>query len=160
MNNKTLNDDIEGLYETHLPVANLERSIAFYREKIGLELAIEIPERGIAFFWVGGASSSMLGLWHAGAGPLRMISHFAFRMPESGVHAACDKLKQVGIKPLGFYGEPICEPVVIGWMPAISVYFKDPDGHSIEFIAHLDQRPNTDFGVALYSEWKSKHGAK
>jgi hypothetical protein len=31
----------------------------------------------------------------------------------------------------------IDEPVVFPWMPAASVYFDDPDGHSLEYIALL-----------------------
>ncbi len=45
---------IEGLFETHISVRDLERSIAFYRDLVGLELGIVQPERRAAFFWVGG----------------------------------------------------------------------------------------------------------
>ncbi|MEJ6713187.1 MAG: hypothetical protein QNL16_04425 [Rhodobacterales bacterium] len=34
-----------------------------------------------------------------------------------------------------------------------SVYFADPDGHSIEYIAVLDQPPDAGFGVASWSDW-------
>jgi lactoylglutathione lyase len=77
-------------------------------------------------------------------------------MQPDAVLAAVGKLRGVNIEPLGFNGEPVNEPVVIGWMPAISLYFKDPDGHSIEFLAMLDTTPNPDFGVAPYSAWIAK----
>ena len=40
---------IQGLYEAHLPVSNLEVSIEFY-SKLGLELAWK--DEDSAFFWV------------------------------------------------------------------------------------------------------------
>lgn len=36
---------ISGLYESHLTVSDLDRSISFYRDVVGLELAHTIPGR-------------------------------------------------------------------------------------------------------------------
>ncbi len=36
----------------------------------------------------------------------------------------------------------------------MSMYFKDPDGHSIEFIS--DDTSDPSFGVRPFSEWKAK----
>ena len=41
---------IQGLYETHLTVSDLTTSVDFYRDVVGLELAIVLPERACAFF--------------------------------------------------------------------------------------------------------------
>ncbi|MBV8885579.1 MAG: VOC family protein [Chroococcidiopsidaceae cyanobacterium CP_BM_RX_35] len=41
---------IQGLFETHLTVRNLATSLAFYRDRVGLELAYLLPERRVAFF--------------------------------------------------------------------------------------------------------------
>ena len=76
------------LYETHIPVSDLARSVQFYQEIVGLELAYEQPERGIAFMWVGRPEGGMLGLWGPGA-PYgwpegqRFKSHFAIAVPKS-----------------------------------------------------------------------------
>jgi len=150
-------DSILGVYETHLSVANLARSVAFYRDVLGLDLAQEFPERGIAFFWVGGKRDGMLGLWQGGHGPLRMLGHFAFRMTRAVVLTAPEALKACGVEPLGFHAEPISEPVVLGWMPALSVYFKDPDGHSLEFIHVMDAPPDPNFGTGTLSDWRTTH---
>ena len=41
---------VGGLFEAHLTVSDLSRSVAFYRDVVGLPLALEAPERGAAFF--------------------------------------------------------------------------------------------------------------
>ncbi|HEY6888667.1 MAG TPA: VOC family protein [Solirubrobacter sp.] len=64
-----------------MTVADLPRSIAFYRDVVELELAYELPERGAAFFWVGGRGQGLLGLWSLGSAPLGMSLHIAFRVP-------------------------------------------------------------------------------
>jgi lactoylglutathione lyase len=145
-----------GIYETHLPVSDLQRSITFYRDALGLTLAAEFPERGIAFLWTGDKHAGMLGLWAAGSAPLRMTLHFAFRCDRNTVLQACQTLTDRGIAPLGFHGEPVTQPVVHGWMPALAVYFTDPDGHSIEFLHVLDDAPDPAFGVGAYSNWLSR----
>ena len=104
---------ISGIYETHLGVADLPRAVAFYRDTLGLDLAHEVPARGVAFFWVGGRDQGMLGLWQGGQGPLRTIGHFAFRMPLDAVLTAPAALQAKGVQPLGFRGEPVTEPVVL-----------------------------------------------
>ncbi len=71
---------IEGLFETHITVRDLERSIAFYRDLVGLELGIVQPERPAAFFWVGRRGRSMLGVFSLGSCPLTMQHHLAFQV--------------------------------------------------------------------------------
>jgi lactoylglutathione lyase len=39
-----------GLFETHLTVSDLQRSIGFYRDIVGLQLAFEVSERNATFF--------------------------------------------------------------------------------------------------------------
>ncbi|PCK79428.1 VOC family protein [Rhizobium sophoriradicis] len=145
-----------GLYETHLTVADLKTSTDFYWDVVGLESAASFEERKVAFLWVDDRKTGMLGLWETGTGPLRMRLHIAFRMTVEGVLQAPAALKAKGVEPLGFTGEPATEPVVLGWMPALSIYFKDPDGHSIEFISILDDTPDRSFGVRPFSEWTAK----
>lgn len=147
---------ITGLYETHLPVANLDRAKSFYGGTLGLELAREFPQRSVAFYWIGGREQGMLGLWQSGSGPLRMVLHLAFRMTLPSVMSLCNTLEVAGVSPLGFSGEAVTEPVVLGWMPAASVYCNDPDGHSIEFLAMMDDAPDAGFGTGPLSMWNSR----
>lgn len=97
----------------------------------------------------------MLGLWEVGNGPNGMRLHLAFTSTVEQVLAAGSALKAVGVVPRGFYGEPVEEPVVIGWMPAISLYFHDPDEHLLEYLAMLPQQPRPEVGIISYSEWEA-----
>jgi lactoylglutathione lyase len=142
-----------GLFETHLSVSDLDRSVAFYRDLVGLPLALELPERGAAFFWIGGPGESMLGLWSLGSSPLGLSLHIALRASLGDVLHACDALRSAGVEPLSFFATPATEPSVIGWMPAASLFFRDPDGHLLEYLTMLDDEPRPDLGIVSWSEW-------
>ncbi|MGO4315089.1 VOC family protein [Agrobacterium tumefaciens] len=148
---------VKALFETHLTVSNLERSVEFYRNVVGLELAQRFPERNVAFFWTGERGHSMLGLWSIQSAPINMRLHIAFSVDFDQLLAAPDYLRRNGVTPLGFDGEKeIDEPVVFPWMPAASVYFKDPDGHSLEYIAFLGGEAKPQIPRVLsWSEWKT-----
>ena len=143
-----------GLFETHLTVADLERSIEFYRDRVGLPLALELPERAAAFLWIGGAGQAMLGLWSLGSAPMGLSLHIALRTSLQEVLRACDALRANELTPLSFFGTETTEPSVIGWMPAAAVYFRDPDGHLIEYLAMLDDPPRAERGIVPWSQWK------
>jgi lactoylglutathione lyase len=145
---------IRGLFEAHLTVSDLDRSIAFYRYTLGLKLAHVVPERQVAFFWVPSSDKAMLGLWSHGSSPLRMQLHIAFDVALSDVIASVDRLRAAGLTPLSGDGQPTDEPIVLAWMPAASVYFRYPDEHSLEFIAMLPDRPRPELGRVPWSQWR------
>lgn len=142
-----------GLFETHLTVGDLDRSVAFYRDVVGLPVALEVPERGAAFLWIGGPGEAMLGLWSLGSAPIALSLHIALTTSLRAVLGACDALRSEGVTPLSFFGDETIEPSVIGWMPAAAVYFRDPDGHLIEYLAMLDEPPRPDRGIIAWSAW-------
>ena len=142
-----------GLFETHLTVSDLERSVAFYRDVVGLPLALALPERGAAFLWIGAPGEAMLGLWSLGSAPLALSLHVAFRASLQDVMGACERLRSLGVTPLSFFATETQEPSVIGWMPAAAVYFRDPDGHLLEYLAMLDEKPRPELGVVPWSQW-------
>jgi ribosomal protein S18 acetylase RimI-like enzyme len=144
-----------GLFETHLSVSDLDRSVAFYRDVVGLPLALDLPERGAAFFWIGGPGEAMLGLWSLGSAPLGLSLHIALSASLEDVLRACDALRSVDVEPLSFFATPATEPSVIGWMPAAAVYFRDPDGHLIEYLVMLPGPPRPERGIVPWSEWES-----
>lgn len=145
---------IRGLFEAHLTVSDLERSIVFYRDVLGLPLAHRIPARNVAFFWVPSPDRAMLGLWCIASSPLRMRLHIAFDVALPRIFESIAALRQAGLTPRSGDGAPIDEPVVLSWMPAASVYFDDPDGHSLEFISMLDETPRPDLGQIPWSQWR------
>jgi len=144
-----------GLFEAHLAVSDLPRSLAFYRDKLGLELALELPERDVAFLWIGGAGRSMLGLWSLGSMPMGMSLHIAFDAALDDVAGAPERLRGLGITPLDFFGAETDEPSVLAWMPAAAVYFRDPDGHQLEYLAMLDEPARPEAGVPSWTDWRA-----
>jgi len=95
----------------------------------------------------------MLGLWSLGTAPMGMRLHVAFATPLEEVLRAPDALAAAGVVPLSFFREETREPSVIGWMPAAAVYFEDPDGHMLEFLAMLAEPARPEAGVVTWSEW-------
>lgn len=144
----------EGIFETHIHISNLERSAAFYEELLGLTLAYEDPRRA-RFYWVGGRGVSMLGIWEKE--PVEITrQHFAFRVSLENMRKAADYLKERGIPARNFLNDGTDRPFVFGWMPAVSIYFSDPDGHSLEFISMLPDDPAPELGVLSWEEWEER----
>jgi lactoylglutathione lyase len=142
------------LFETHLTVTDLGEAIRFYQDVLGLRLAHVSEARHAAFFWIGSSGNAVLGLWAAGSSPLKITSHVAFRVGLADVLAAPGALRSAGITPLGFDGEPTDLPDVLAWMPAAAVYFRDPAGHLLEYIAMLPHKPCSDCGVLPWRMWE------
>jgi lactoylglutathione lyase len=147
---------IQGLFETHLTVADLKRSMDFYGDTLGIEQATVIPDRRVAFYWIGAPGKAMLGLWETGAAPQRLNLHIAFTVDLNDLLAAPARLREAGVTPLDFSSNPTTEPVVLAWMPAASLYFRDPDGHLLEYLAMLPDTPRPDLGVQTWTNWQSR----
>ena len=146
------------LYETHLPVANTERSSLFYHDVVGLEFAYRDPTRDIVFLWIGPNKQSMLGLWGADTAYGRQPSkrHFAIALSLPELLAAGQRLNEQRVATTNFFGEQTTEPSVIGWVPSAQLYFADPDGHALEYIALLEDAPDAAF-IGPLSAWRQKH---
>ena len=148
------------LYEAHLPVADTAASEKFYCEVVGLTFAYRDPGRDIVFLWADKREQGMIGLWGPGTqyGPgdkMVMTHHLAFSVEFDQLKRKIEELGSRGLETFGFGGEKTSEPTVIGWMPSAQIYFRDPDGHLLEFISILPQEPRPGF-VGSYSEWVRK----
>lgn len=147
------------LYETHLPVANTEIAEDFYTKIVGLPFAYRDPGRDIVFLWATSKQEGMIGLWgpnttYGWEDGIARKRHVAFAVPFDQLLATIEKLNKHGIETFGFGGAKTMEPTVIGWMPSAQIYFRDPDGHTLEFISILPDMPDSTF-IGTYSDWKS-----
>lgn len=147
---------IKGLYETHIQVSDLEHAIEFYTAVLGLELAHRDEARPIAFLWIGKNKESMLGLWEQKEN--LQTQHFAFTVDQEDLlNRSVEFLKNKDLKPYNFLKNGSEEPMVFAWMPALAIYFKDPDGNQLEFISLLEGEGRPELGVVSYEEWQEKN---
>ena len=146
------------LYEAHLPVTNTTAATKFYCEVVGLTFAYRDPGRDVVFLWSDAREKGMIGLWgpRTQYGPDSQLTpshHLAFAVELDQLLGTIERLHTSGIETLGFGGEKLGEPTGIGWMPSAQIYFRDVDGHSLEFITILLQEPRPGF-VGSYTAWQ------
>ncbi|KPH13993.1 VOC family protein [Chryseobacterium sp. ERMR1:04] len=143
---------IKGLYETHLQVSDLEKSVEFYTEVLGLTLAHYDENRPIAFLWIGDDKKAMLGLWEQKENLQKR--HFAFTCDKEFIlNSAESFLNDRRLKPYNFLKNKSEKPMVFSWMPALAIYFDDRDGNQLEFISILEGDSQPELGVISYEEW-------
>jgi len=144
---------IGGLFETHINVTDLDRSVRFYCDVLGLELGRYENERRAAFLWINGRGQAMLGLWQRPATEV-VPQHFAFRASVDDVlERSVAWLDERGLACHNFLNDGTKRPMVFAWMPAVAIYFSDPDGHSLELISMLPGQPRPELGVISWEEW-------
>jgi catechol 2,3-dioxygenase-like lactoylglutathione lyase family enzyme len=124
---------IEGLLETALYVDDMDRSVAFFRDVVGLSpmmqserlTAFDTGGQGVLLLFERGASlDDMRGRGgvvpgHDGRGPL----HMAFAIREESYDEWQRHLAEAGVKIRGEMRWP---------RGGRSLYFEDPDGHVLE----------------------------
>lgn len=121
-------EDAPVLGHVHLRVSDLERSVAFYRDVIGLEVQARYGTQ--AAFLSGHGYHHHLGLntWEsAGAAPAPRgrpgLYHSAFLYPDRPTLArAILRVMAAGVKLTGAADHAVSE----------AVYFDDPDGNGVE----------------------------
>ena len=128
---------IKGLYEAHLPVKNLDKSIAFY-EKLGLKMAWR--DEDTAFFWLE-EGKSWLGLWEGNEYQTPYhpsLRHIAFRVSYEDLKESLKWLDSIGVEGVPFGSRESIEPFIRPHQGNASVYFNDPDGNSLELMCYVD----------------------
>lgn len=140
---------IIGIHHSSVSVSDLDRSLAFYRDSLGLKLLYtsegggEETSRGVGLK----GAKMRLAVLEAGDDTIELIQyvtpegkpyklqpcdigsmHIAFRV--SDVHKMCEELKRKGVK---FNAQPIeiKDGSMKGWL---WTYFKDPDGAQLELV--------------------------
>lgn len=127
---------IKGLYEAHLPVKNLEISIAFY-QRLGLKLAWR--DEDTAFFWIE-EGTSWVGLWEGDEYQTLYhpsLRHIAFRVTYQDLKKSLKCLESIQIDAVPFGRRTSIEPFVRPNQGNASVYFNDPDGNSLELMCSV-----------------------
>ncbi len=144
--------DISGIHHTGLHVHDIERSIVFYRDLIGLELLARRESRAdYVADVVGypGAALQMAWLRHPGGGPILELlqyvepagtpvdtstpnpgtAHVCFYVPDIG--ATYERLKKAGVKFKSSGPVNITQGISRGGR---AIYFTDPDTITLELI--------------------------
>ncbi|MCR8629807.1 VOC family protein [Paenibacillus radicis (ex Xue et al. 2023)] len=145
---------IRGIYETHLQVSNLERSIEFY-ESLGLVIDSRSIRRKIAFIVFNKYSEyeTMLGLWQVNEGGVVNKRHIAFNVTLENLLKAKEWLADRGIASKPVFGRGGAEPIVHASDPAAAIYFDDPDGNELEFYSRIPGEPRAVGSVPYLGEW-------
>ena len=126
--------------ELGLRVTDLPRAVAFYQEVLGLEIVRAYPT--IVFLKAGeldsplgrGGHPQLLVLFDRKVKlniALTTVDHFAFEISLEQYPTERERLQQKGLE--------LTERIWRGeyaWLQARSVFFDDPDGNTIELIAH------------------------
>jgi lactoylglutathione lyase len=79
-----------------------------------------------------------------------MQHHVACEVTTEDLLATPQKLRAARVTAVGGRRDPMDEPVVFSWMPAASVFFDDPDGNFLEYIAILEDEPQPELGLLLF----------
>ena len=147
---------IKGIYEAHLPVSNLEKSIEFYKK---LDLEIAYQQEKLVFFWIQ-KGSSWLGLWETDKVKTPYhpsLRHIAFQIDKDDMQDIKEWLQDRNIDISTNFGfPPEKQPLVLpnNQQAHAAIYFKDPDGNSIELIAPLRLDYDEEFRMMTLEEWK------
>jgi lactoylglutathione lyase len=124
------------ILHTMLRVGDMERSVKFYTEVLGMKLlrTTDRPEQKYSLAFVGYDSeerSAVLELtYNYGVEKYDLgtaYGHVAIEVPD--VKAACDKVRSRG-------GKVTREPGPVKGGSTVIAFVEDPDGYKIEFIEH------------------------
>jgi catechol 2,3-dioxygenase len=129
-----------GVGEVVVRVADLRRSIAFYRDILGLEL-IRVIDDAIAFMRVADGvqgHTQIIGLfskdwppsragktWGGAAPRLSTLHHFAIEISLDDYAGVLEYLTRQGLEP---------NAAIHAWIGWRSIYISDPDDHTVEFV--------------------------
>ncbi|MBJ6362829.1 VOC family protein [Paenibacillus sp. GCM10012307] len=124
--------NIESIHHTAVIVTDLERSMRFYSEVLGLKESDERPAFDFPGVWYEVGTMQIHLIVHKSARTLRLTDqidtrdgHFALRVPD--MSHVIGKLEQHGI---AYQNKP---DSITGWH---QVFVTDPDGNIIEFNSH------------------------
>jgi catechol 2,3-dioxygenase-like lactoylglutathione lyase family enzyme len=114
--------ELRGVGQIHITVDDVARSVAFYRDVLGMELLFEVPQQSMAFFNCGGVRLYLGKSEDESNRSSPMIYYIV-----DGIEEACDLLRDGGT-PLSV------DPHIVHrtdemelWMASVA----DPDGNQV-----------------------------
>ncbi len=144
MMDKQRTTSIRGLGEIGLRVDDLDGMRAFYEDVVGLELMKRFEHA--VFFRIAegfGGHTQILALFDRAAAPTRpdffattfrgvdqpgsSLDHLAFEIDLSNIEAEQRRLESLGVE---------IKPVEFGFVHWRSIFFQDPEGNMVEFVAY------------------------
>jgi catechol 2,3-dioxygenase-like lactoylglutathione lyase family enzyme len=121
---------IKQVKETCLYVSNLEASLQFYTQKLGLDLISFVPERHV--FFRAGTSVLLCFLPEVTRSEINLPPHYAYG-PQHLAFEVSQSDYLVWKKKIGEANIPITHTQK--WKGNLeSFYFEDPDGHVLEIV--------------------------
>jgi catechol 2,3-dioxygenase-like lactoylglutathione lyase family enzyme len=124
---------LDGVHHLKLPVTDLDRSVAWYRDRLGYEVEIEFVEggelAGVAMRHPNGGPRLALRRDPARAAAAAGFDYFSIAVPDKArMDALADRLTALGEQHAGVHF------ATIGWiLPAL----RDPDGHEVRFYTSM-----------------------
>ncbi len=118
-----------GVHHLKLPVSDLERSVNWYRTRLGYRPVVEFVEqgelRGVSMRHPNGGPELAVRLDPERATAAAGFDYFAIAVPDKDtIDALADRLTALGEEHAGVHF------ATIGW---VLPYLHDPDGHEIRF---------------------------
>ena len=118
--------------QIHLSVEDIDRSVVFYRDVLGMRLLFQVPGQSMAFFDCGGVR---LYLGKPERESFRSSALIYYRVAD--LDQACSALKQRG-------AELESEPHVVHRTDAMELWMaalRDPDGHAVMLMCERQKVP-------------------
>lgn len=124
----------QGISEVILVVQDVARSLAFYRDVVGLQVD-DASHPTFAWLWAGRPRTQQrigvtAGPLSFGAAHVKGPQHFAFGTENARIDELKAALERQGLEVEG--------PVEFRFWNARSIYFSDPDGNRVEFCGFSD----------------------
>ena len=120
---------LDGIHHLKLPVSDLDRSLAWYQERLGYEVMHEFVEdgalMGISMNHPNGGPDLAIRLDPARARVAAGFDYFAIGVPgQAAIERLADRFSELGDAHAGVQRTPV------GWvLPGVH----DPDGHEVRF---------------------------
>lgn len=122
---------VSGIGQISVPVDDLERSIRFYRDRLGAKLLRVVDPPGLAHFDLAGVRLMLDGPSHSGGARPAEATTIFFRIDD--ITRSYEAMRAAGVV---FDVAPVLQyktDVVEGWM----AFFSDPDGNRLALLSEV-----------------------